>query len=94
MQIGFNMDDSGLDKIRSNTSCRQPASGELAYSASLRQVHSSALHQAPTNPIASAADDVTHACLLSIERSGPHLLVKTNLYAFDDHICPTNPIFR
>ena len=48
MQIGFNMDDSGLDKIRSNTSCRQPASGELAYSASLRQVHSSALHQAPT----------------------------------------------
>lgn len=51
MQIGFNMDDSGLDKIRSNTSCRQPASGELAYSASLRQVHSSALHQAPAVPL-------------------------------------------
>lgn len=51
MQIGFNMDDSGLDKIRSNTSCRQPASGELAYSASLRQVHSSALHQALAVPL-------------------------------------------
>lgn len=46
MQIGFNMDDRGLDKIRSNTSCRQAASGELAYSASLRQAQPSALHQA------------------------------------------------
>lgn len=37
MQIAFNMDDNGgRDKIRNNTSCRQPASGEpdgSAYSA-------------------------------------------------------------
>jgi len=48
MQITFNMDDNegrGRNKIRSNTSCRQSASGRCAYSASWRQVHLNALHQ-------------------------------------------------
>lgn len=43
-----------------------------------------------TNPIASAADDVTHACLLSIGWSSPplpsHLLAKTNFHASDYHV--------
>lgn len=80
MQIGFNMDDSGLDKIRSNTSCRQPASGELAYSASLRQVHSSALHQAPAVPLTQQ-----HR-LLTMSR--------TPVYCpSDDRAPPSPPIF-
>lgn len=92
MQIGFNMDDSGLDKIRSNTSCRQPASGELAYSASLRQVHSSALHQAPAVPLTQQHRLLTMSrtpvyCPSDDRAPLPsHLLAKTNFHASDYHV--------
>lgn len=59
MQIAFNVDDNGgRDKIRSNTSCRQPASGELdgVHIQFSRPVHSSALHQVA--PVTQYPNDV------------------------------------
>lgn len=59
MQIAFNMDDNGgRDKIRNNTSCRQPASGEPdgVHIQLSRSVHSSALHQVA--PVTQYPNDV------------------------------------
>jgi len=83
MQIVLDMDDNGgRDKIRSNTSCRQPASGRCAYS---RPVHSSALHQVA--PVTQYPNDVYVTC-------GDLLLIRCTRSRLEPCLCVQLDISR